>query len=225
MEHRCWEFEGVGASQRVRVCICACCVDVSRDFQTGWSSVGLRSIPLHRNSPRPLRKTPVSCSTDGGWGCDGEAHPQHAMRRHALTCKRSTTTLSTIAQSCCCHSNHKSKCGQASEEKSCGYSKTEVVKVNSAHSVFANHLLSSQSLQFRAETEQLPSNELNTHYYDEYWDFSFLCTKNTNTYYTYSRYAESICNHNRKNSARVYVLICRLQGERDARIPRSPSIV
>lgn len=180
MEHRCWEFKGVGASQGVRVWVC---VDVSRDFQSGWCSVGLRSIPLHRNSPRPLRKTPVPELQH--WWRVGLWWRGPPPARHApFTCTLSTTTLSTIAQSCCCHSNHKSKCGQASEEKSCGYSETEVVKVNSTHSVFANHLLSSQSLQFRAETEQLPSNELNTHYYDEYWDFSFLFTKNTNAYYT-----------------------------------------
>lgn len=31
--------------------------------------------------PAPSERLPcLSCSTEGGWGCDGEAHPQHAMR-------------------------------------------------------------------------------------------------------------------------------------------------
>lgn len=181
-----WGSRCQSACPCVSVCVYARAVwmraGISRLVGPAWgcgASLCIGTVPAPS-----VRLRCLSCSTDGGWGCDGEAHPQHAMRRHAFTCTPSTTTLSTIAQSCCCHSNHKSKCGQASEEKSCGYSKTEVVKVNSTHSVFANHLLSSQSLLFRAETEQWPSKELNIHYYDEYWDFSFLFTKNTNIYYT-----------------------------------------
>lgn len=84
----------------VLVCVCVCYVPVSRDFQTGWSSVELQSIPLQRNRPRPpLQNAPVPALQQLQhwwrlgllWGGSPPSPPPPppltppAMRKHACT--------------------------------------------------------------------------------------------------------------------------------------------
>ena len=103
-KHKCWELEGAAVRVRLGMCACVCTcvrvcyVPVSRDFQSGWFSAGLRSIPLQRNSPPTESRARAVAMT----------HTYTRVRTHAhAQTEQGTKTHCSGGQFCCCHDNHK----------------------------------------------------------------------------------------------------------------------